>query len=168
MLCSRYIHHSPSEVDVMTEQVREEIHWNGNKAFMLYAPNIPNDHPEILHEFHAKSFDEECLINSTACWQRFISTWEIVDNSLFLKSVVGKYKISRPIAATWFSGTITIPQGRTLDCFSMSLHDLHESEIRIRIRKGQVVKEEIRVNCCGFFRRQFSRIPVIGKLVIKS
>jgi hypothetical protein len=159
----------------MTYQVHEELILNGEPAFMFNFPDIPRDHPRILHEFHrepAENIKEalNSLIGSTACWRNYIGTWEVRDGQFFLKQVIGQYKIDGPdpVPATWFSGTLRLPQGDYLDCFTFSLNPLHERDLLIKIRKGRVVKQEVRVNCPGFFRRQFSRIPVIGKLVLKS
>ena len=160
----------------MTYQVHEELILNGEPAFMFNFPDIPRDHPRILHEFHREPAENirEALnspIGSTACWRNYIGTWEVRDGQFFLKQVYGQYKIDGPdpVMATWFTGTLRIPQeGGYLDCFAFSLDPLPKKELRIKIRKGRVVKQEVRVNCPGFFRRQFSRIPVIGKLVLKS
>jgi hypothetical protein len=159
----------------MTEQIHENLILNGESVHMFNFPDIPRDHPRILHEFHSEPVENikealNSLIGSTACWRNYIGTWEVRDGQFFLKQVFGQYKIDGPdpVPATWFSGTLRLPQGDYLDCFTFSLNPLHERDLLIKIRKGKVVKEEIRVNCTGFFRRQFSRIPVIGKLVMKS
>jgi len=159
----------------MTEQAREELILNGEPAFMFNFPHIPRDHPRILHEFHLEPALDEVskicsVIGSTACWRRYLGTWEVRDGQFFLKMVFGHYKIDgpEPVPATWFSGTLRLPQGKILDHDPWtSLESIYEKEIRIRIRKGLVVKQEVRVNCSGFVRRLCSRIPGIGKLVLK-
>jgi hypothetical protein len=159
----------------MTEQIRENLLLNGEPVFMFNFPNIPRDHPRILHEFHLEpALDRASIvysyIGSTACWRRYIGTWEVRDGQFFLKKVFGQYKIDgpEPVPATWFSGTLRLPQGKILDHDPWtSLESIYEKEIRIRIRKGRVVDESVRVNCCGFFRRVFSRIPIIGRFLLK-
>jgi hypothetical protein len=160
----------------MTYQIHEKLILNGEAAFMATFPDIPREHPRILHEFHREPAENirEALnspIGSTACWRNYIGTWEVRNGQFFLKQVFGQYKIDGPdpVPATWFSGCLVLPQGKIIEgdpCFGWDV--VRERDLLIKIRKGRVVKEEIRVNCCGFFRRQFSRIPVIGKLVIKT
>ncbi len=158
----------------MTHQTYEKLILNGGSVFMVNFPDIPRDHPRILHEFHMEYDARNPLsvfseIGSTACHRNYIGTWEIRDGQFFLKEVYGQYKIDGPdpVPATWFSGTIRLPQGPYVEGFSFSLDPLQERELLIKMRKGKVVKQEIRVNCRGFFRRLFSRIPLIGKLVLK-
>ena len=158
----------------MTYQIHENLILNGESVFMVNFPDIPRDHPRILHEFHSEPAEDVFAISdigSTACWRNYIGTWEIRDGQFFLKQVYGQYKIDGPdpVPATWFSGCLVLPQGNIIEgdpCFGWDV--VHERDLLIKIRKGWVVKQQVRVNCTGFFRRQFSRIPVIGKLVLKS
>jgi len=157
----------------MTYQVHEKLILNGEPVTMVSFPDIPKEHPRILHEFHREPIGSilDSYLGSTACWRNYIGTWEVRDGQFFLKQVFGQYKIDGPdpVPATWFSGCLVLPQGEIIEGDAWFGWDVvHERELRIKIRKGRVVKEELRVNCCGFFRRQFSRIPVIGKLVIKT
>ncbi len=159
----------------MTYQTHEKLILNGESVFMTTFPDIPRDHPRILHEFHYEPVEniEEALnslIGTTACWRNYIGTWEIRDGQFFLKQVYGQYKIDGPdpVPATWFSGCLVLPQGNIIEGDPFFGWDVvRERDLRIKIRKGKVVKQEIRVNCPGFFRRLFSRIPLIGKLVLK-
>ncbi|MEY2906964.1 MAG: hypothetical protein RLZZ408_1435 [Verrucomicrobiota bacterium] len=160
----------------MTYQIHEKLILNGESVFMLNFPNIPKDHPRILDEYNGVP-DSYPLnigrnsISSTACYRGYIGVWEIQDGQFFLKDLFGHRSIDGPdpVPATWFSGCLVLPQGNIIEgdpCFGWDV--VRERDLLIKIRKGKVVKEEIRVNCTGFFRRQFSRIPVIGKLVLKS
>ena len=156
----------------MTYQVHEKLILNGESVFMVSFPVIPRDHPRILHEYHMEPVENvlDSYIGSTACWRNYIGTWEVRDGHFFLKQVFGQYKIdgTDPVPATWFSGCLVLPQGEIIEGDPWFGWDVvHERELLIKIRKGRVVKQEVRINCCGFFRRQFSRIPFIGKLVLK-
>ena len=158
----------------MTEQIRENLLLDGESVYMFNFPNIPRDHPRILHEFHREPNSDKAarvLLGSTACWRNYIGTWEVRDGLFFLNKVFGQYKIDtpEPLEATWFSGTLRIPQGEVLDnCPWTSLESIYERELLIHIRKGRVIKQEIRVNCRGFFRRVLSRMPVIGSFFLKT
>ena len=139
---------------------------------MISFPNIPRDHLRILHEYNPEPGENvlRSYISSTACYRNYIGTWEVRDGQFFLKEVFGHYKIDGPdpLPATWFSGCLVLPQGNIIEGDPWFGWDVvRERDLRIKIRKGKVVKQEIRVNCTGFFRRLFSRIPVIGKLVLK-
>jgi hypothetical protein len=155
----------------MTYQVHEKLILNGEPAFMFNFPDIPRDHPRILHEFHTDSSAHRFIIGSTACNRNYFGIWEVREKQFFLKKVYGQYKIDGPdpVPATWFSGCLVLPQGKIIEgdpCFGWDV--VRERDLVIKIRKGRIVKQWVRVNCRGFFRRQFSRIPVIGKLVLKS
>ena len=159
----------------MTYQIHEKLILNGEPAFMFNFPDIPRNHPRILHEFHLEpTLDTAkiCMdIGSTACWRNYIGTWEVRDGQFFLKQVYGQYKIDGPdpVPATWFSGCLVLPQGNIIEGDPWFGWDVvRERDLLIKIRKGKIVKQGVRVNCPGFFRRQFSRIPVIGKLALKS
>jgi hypothetical protein len=160
----------------MTYQIHENLILNGQPAVMITIPDISRDHPRILHEFHLEPTEGRIAypindIGSTACWRNYIGTWEVRDGQFFLKQVYGQYKIDgpEPVPATWFSGCLVLPQGNIIEGDPWFGWDVvHERDLLIKIRKGRVVKQQVRMNCTGFFRRQFSRIPVIGKLLLKS
>jgi hypothetical protein len=158
----------------MTYQIHEKLILNGEPAFMVSFPDIPREHPRILHEFHTEPSSNRLsisVIGSTACGRNYIGTWEVRDEQFFLKQVYGQYKIDGPdpVPATWFSGRLVLPQGKIIAGDPWFGWDVvRERDLLIKIRKGRVVKQWVRVNCPGFFRRQFSRIPVLGKLLLKS
>ena len=157
----------------MTYQIHENLILNGESVCMISFPDIPRDHPRILQEYNPEPGENvlSSYIGSTACWRNYIGTWEVRDGQFFLKHVFGQYKIDGPdpVPATWYSGCLVLPQGNIIEGDPWFGWDVvHERDLLIKIRKGRVVKQEVRVNCTGFFRRQFSRIPVIGKLVLKS
>jgi hypothetical protein len=154
----------------MTYQIHDKLILSGEPASMATFPDIPRDHPRILEGFHTEP-PYESFVTSTACYRGYIGFWEIRDGLLFLTKIIGGFEIkgSQPVQATWFSGRLVIPQGKIIEgdpCFGWDV--VRERDLVIKIRKGRVVKQWMRVNCPGFFRRQFSRIPVIGKLVLKS
>jgi hypothetical protein len=159
----------------MTYQVHEKLILDGESVYMISFPDIPRDHPRILDKYHRvpDSYPMDISldsISSTACYRNYIGVWEIRDGQFFLKDLFGHFSIggSDPLPATWFSGCLVLPQGNIIEGDPWFGWDVvHERDLLIKIRKGKVVRQEIRVNCTGFFRRLFSRIPIIGKLVLK-
>jgi hypothetical protein len=102
--------------------------------------------------------DNIFVYSCTACWRGYVATWKIENGSLHLvKLVEGTCssdakeidvsiifpKKKTPIEATWFSGTIKIPQGKELLYVHMGYGSIYEKEILLTIEKGKLMKEEV-------------------------
>jgi len=67
------------------------------------------DHPHIPDGY--RGFDR---FASTACYRRYIATWELRDQSLYLLDVAGYYVIvgESPVPADWYSGWLMVDHGQ--------------------------------------------------------
>ncbi len=98
---------------------------------------------------------------STACHRGYVASWELKDGALWLRSVVDcdadeplpiakvvKGERRLPLRATWFTGSLLIPQGKELD----AIRDQEEQEyddypiaserqLRIAVVRGVVIGE---------------------------
>ena len=84
--------------------------------------------------------------SSTACMRRYISTWKIKDNKLYLIAIKGRYKLSTevPLLADWFTDILKIPAGKILHQDLITpLADIYENEICMSINKGAVISSKI-------------------------
>ncbi len=153
----------------MTAQVHEILIYEGQMTSMASAPELPVNHPEIKidKDFYSdrsngitfvvypkpgiaaatvtgssqhKQYDP--ILYSTACWRRYIATWEIKNNKLFLIDIIGKYKLEskEPIFAEWFSGEIKIPRGPMIQYIHMNFASIYEKELHLKIEKGVVIE----------------------------
>ena len=58
-------------------------------------------------------WDDETLardIFTTSCWRRYIATWAIVERKVYLKAIVGRYKLvsEEMLFAYWYTGKIVL------------------------------------------------------------
>ena len=124
----------------MTAQFREILILNGEETSMAFCPPLPKNDPKIVVRDY-ESASESCPVAfSTACWRQYIGTWEIKDDRFYLVDVVGKYELigNEPLHATWFTGTIRIPQGEQLEYVHMGFGSVYEEELHIRIEAGNI------------------------------
>jgi hypothetical protein len=135
----------------MTAQVHERLIIDGGLTSMAFCPPLPHDHPRIVndtsdHDTRASQSDRGSAISSTAsstaCWRRYIGTWEIKDGRFYLIDLVGLFKLSggEPLFADWFTGVLRIPVGNQLQYVHMGFGTVYESELHIRIERGREVE----------------------------
>jgi hypothetical protein len=125
---------------VMTAQIHETLILNGEKTSMAFCPPLPRDHRVV--ELKENEIDSDSLVFLTACWRRYIGTWEIKDNKLYLNKLFGALKLQSldPVHADWFTGVLRIPQGERLHYVHMGFGSVFEKELHIKIEKGIVIK----------------------------
>ena len=150
----------------MTIQVPENLILNGKMRSMQSFPRLIDD-PNIItvlsreeiekerREKFEKENQEELdrgyrkrprhhgFIRSTACWRRYIGTWEIKDGKFYLINLEGHVKLTKkePVHATWFSGVLKVPEGTRLQ--SSYTKVLYEKEIHIMVENGIVMGQTI-------------------------
>jgi hypothetical protein len=138
-----------------TAQIPDSLIYKGEKLYIFSNPlesyfNADNPRPRDIFKF-----------SCTACWRGYVATWKIEDGELFLQKIVegtcsSKAKEIRlshifpdqkgPIRASWFSGTLRIPQGKQMLYVHMGYGSVYEQEIILVIEKGKLVKEELQDN----------------------
>jgi len=89
---------------------------------------------------------------NTATWRGYIATWEIDRGVLYLKAIqawtdrgeVGLAALfpgqKGPVAATWFTGTLKVPQGKVIK--PAVPHPIYGKYLMITVEKGRVVSQE--------------------------
>lgn len=154
----------------MTAQIHEYLIYKGEQTTMASSPEIPENHPLIVKDEDffkgdkrkitmvgsiglgagpATIFGEPAnpkypsILNSTACWRKYIGTWEIKDGKLYLIDIIGRFKklTDEPIFADWFTGEIKIPKGPMVEYIHMGFESKFKKELHLKIENGVVVEE---------------------------
>jgi hypothetical protein len=133
----------------MTAQVHERLILEGKQTSMIFCPPIPKDHPQIVELTEAEvdrrmeTGDISPFIHSTACWRRYIGTWELRDGRLYLVQIEGQYYITgeTPIFADWVTAVLRIPEGERIHYVHMGFGSVYEFEIHLKIEQGLVMEE---------------------------
>lgn len=94
----------------------------------------------------------------TACWRGYIATWKIEAGYLYLVKLVEgtchsdakEIPLSTifstqqvPVKATWFSGTLRIPQGKTLQYVHMGYKSIYAKDLFMIIEKAKLIKKYV-------------------------
>jgi hypothetical protein len=128
-----------------TTQFSEILYLNGEKHSLetlaleqYYGPGNPRP------KFQAPN---------TATWRGYIATWEIDRGVLYLKAIkawTGQGEVGLPalfpgqkgpVAATWFTGKLRVPQGKVLK--PAVPHPIYGQYLMITVEKGRVVSQEL-------------------------
>jgi hypothetical protein len=130
----------------VTAQIHERLILDGEETTMACCPPIPR-HPRILPgDPHAHRTDDGYgVLRSTACWRRYLGTWEIKEGRFYLVALRGIVTLSEgePILADWFSGSIVVPRGELIEYVHMGFASTYERDLHIEIDRGVVVKSWI-------------------------
>jgi len=128
-----------------TTQTSDILYLNGQKHALESLPLEPYYGPgNPRPKFRAPN---------TATWRGYIATWEIDRGILHLKDIraridqreVGLEDLfpgqKGPVAATWFTGKLRVPQGKILK--PAVPHPIYEKYLMITVEKGRVVSQEV-------------------------
>lgn len=133
------------EAALATTQFSDILYLNGQKQSLDSLPLEPYYGPgNPRPKFRAPN---------TATWRGYIATWEIDRGVLYLKAIrawtdqreVGLEALfpgqKGPVAATWFTGKLRVPQGKILK--PAVPHPIYEKYLMITVEKGRVVSQEV-------------------------
>lgn len=135
----------------MTAQFPEKIIYQGEELAMCTEP---------LEDYFSKGGIRPCFRrSSTALWRRYIGSWEIVDDRLYLtgleawledgtKATTAMIFPAFPdkIFAQWYSGQLRIPQGELVEYIHMGYGSTYERDLLLEVRCGAVVETSVRHN----------------------
>jgi hypothetical protein len=127
----------------MTAQVHERLILEGEETSMAFCPPLPSGHPRIVPVSRDEAAKYGGIITSTACWRRYIGTWELREGCFYLVHIEGVVRLDgdEPLFADWFSGVLRIPSGERLHYVHMGFGSVYEFETHIKIEKGYVTDE---------------------------
>jgi hypothetical protein len=139
------------EAALATTQFSEILFLNGQKHPLESLPLEPYYGPgNPRPKFRAPN---------TATWRGYIATWEIDRDVLYLKAIrawtdqgeVGLPVLfpgrKGPVAATWFTGKLKVPQGKVLK--PAVPYPIYGKYLMITVEQGRVVQQEVIDNPAG-------------------
>ena len=135
----------------MTAQKAEELHYKGECYPMCSNP--------LSIYFSLADIEPNLKRTTTALWRRYVGTWEIIDERLYLVGLRGKLmdgtKISvstffpdypERVFAHWFSEKIRIPLGKCIKYVHMGYGSNYEKDWFLTVNKGVITKNEVKDN----------------------
>ena len=128
-----------------TTQFSDILYLNGQKHALDSLP---------LEQYYSpKNPRPKFRAPNTATWRGYIATWEIDRGILYLKAIrawtyQGEVRLEElfpgqkgPVAATWFTGKLRVPQGKILK--TAVPHPIYERYLMITVAKGKVISQEV-------------------------
>jgi hypothetical protein len=135
----------------MTAQKAEELHYKGECYGMCSNP--------LSIYFSLADIEPNLKRTTTALWRRYVGTWEIIDERLYLVGLRGtlmdgtKISVStffpdypERVFAHWFSGKIRIPLGKCVEYVHMGYGSNYEKDWFLTVDKGVITKNEVKDN----------------------
>lgn len=135
----------------MTAQSPERIVYMGKRLSMCTEP---------LEDYFSKGGIRPNLRrSSTALWRRYIGSWEIVDDRLYLTGLDGWLEDGTRVTAgmifpgfpdkvfaQWYSGQLRIPEGELRKYVHMGYGSTYERDLLLEVRDGVVIETSLRHN----------------------
>jgi hypothetical protein len=135
----------------MTAQIREILYYRGERRSMCAEP---------LADYFALGGRRPAFQGrSTALWRRYIGSWEIWEDRLYLVDLDATLEdgsgasleaifpgFPDRVFAHWYTGALRLPQGRQLKYVHMGYGSVYESDLFLRIEKGVLVGRRTRIN----------------------
>jgi hypothetical protein len=135
----------------MTAQVREDLLYEGKQVSMCSTPlgdYLTNN--GIFLPLRSRT---------TACNRNYIGKWEITDNRLYLIGIDAKLRDGTPVSvvnifpdsqdrvfASWYTGTLRIPQGDRIKYFHGGFASVYERDLFLDINQGVLVDTRLQHN----------------------
>lgn len=136
----------------MSMQIPETIIIDNEQYSCLFG-FIPDNHPMIEKldkKVARKENNPSNYIFGTGCYRKYVGTWEIIDDKLYLKDIEGIYKklSSDNLFADWISGIIEVNFGKVIktNCINKPNGFLTDKEIHLEIKNGVVISKIISTN----------------------
>jgi len=133
----------------MTAQAAEILHYKGRELDLCAEPL------DLYLANNDIKFDSESI--STACWRGYIGEWLIENRRLYLIGITDLD--DRPIAlskifpdnpkrvfAHWVTGELRCPEGKLLNYIHMGYASLHERDLFLEFRQGELIAERLVYN----------------------
>jgi len=149
---------------VMTAQMGEKLLYKGEEYWMSTEPlgqilpkdrieKLPSKEPQEQEHRLSNFFRPGDYGNCSSCWRKYIGTWEIDDNKLYLVDLEGYpdkestdlnyvFPNQERVFASWFTGHIRLPIGELLEYVHMGYMSTFEKDFILELENGIVVREE--------------------------
>lgn len=133
-----------------TAQISDQIVIDGQTEQLFDEPlqQALQADPQLQHNLMSRVSKDLC----SASWRGYVATWEIRANGLYLVTLQvdpcsGHKRVplaelfpgaTGPVKATWYSGTLTVPQGRQIEYVHMGYESRYERYLFLDIDNGNV------------------------------
>ena len=132
----------------MTAQARERLLYRGQQMSMCSEP--------LSVYFRLMSIEPDFAEQSSACWRRYVGSWEVRNEQLYLvelsatmnsgeaaclETLFPGYK-SR-VFAHWYTGEIRVPQGSLIEQVHMGYSSKYEEDLFMEFKRGILVSTRI-------------------------
>lgn len=135
----------------MSAQTPEELIFEGEKHQMFTEP---------LEDYREQGGKlPEFVFSMTCLSRRYVGTWEIVNDSLYLIAIHAELASGEAadlealfpgcgatVFADWYSGTIRLPQGKVLKREYIGYCDVYERDLLLEFEKGVLKTRNTRTN----------------------
>ena len=133
----------------MTAQAAEILHYKGRELDLCAEPL------DLYLANNDIKFDSESI--STACWRGYIGEWLIENRRLYLIGIsnlddkpIALSKIfpdnPKRVFAHWVTGELRCPEGKLLNYIHMGYASLHERDLFLEFRQGELIAERLVYN----------------------
>jgi len=133
----------------MTAQAAEILHYKGRELDLCAEPL------DLYLENNNIRFDSGTM--STACWRGYIGEWLIENRRLYLIGIsnlddkpIALSKIfpdnPKRVFAHWVTGELRCPEGKLLNYIHMGYASLHERDLFLEFRQGELIAERLVYN----------------------
>lgn len=137
-----------------TAQIADQLVIDGKSERLISEPlwQALRDHPQLQQNLLKYISKDKC----SSSWRGYMATWEVRENELFLVKVEANPCSSNPtlvplaelfpgatgpVKATWFTGTLTVTQGRQVEYVHMGYESRYERHLVLQVDKGNVINK---------------------------
>lgn len=126
----------------MTRQVSDTLVWQGKSYFLEESPGLPKQHDGLIvrppDQFPADDL-ELSFTQSTACYRGYTATWVVIEDKLYLDSVLGDRLLAeRPLFADWVSKRLLAPTKPLGKHVNIRFTSENIEYLRLTVNKGVV------------------------------
>lgn len=135
----------------MTAQISEVLIVGGSRRALRACP--------LEYFFQVGGLRPNLRPASTALWRRYVGTWEIVDDRLYLVGLRGTLADGAPLSladvfpgypdrvfAHWFHGRLNVPQGRIVEYVHLGFASRYEREEFMFFEAGVRLRTSVKCN----------------------
>ncbi len=132
----------------MTAQVHERLNYEGEWTSTACCPDLPHDHPRIVELTRPEAEADNghsSILSSTACYRRYVGTWEVKKGRFYLVGLEGQYQLigDEPLFADWFSGVLYVSRGEHTQNIHSGFSSPCEQELHLYLDRGILTKASI-------------------------
>jgi hypothetical protein len=150
-----------SAVTLATAQAPDRLIYNG-ETYDLFSNPLESRYEKE----NRPSFWIAPNTRSSGNWRGYVATWEILNDQLYLvkinswlcrnsaenksdcrqanlKELFGESVVDDRVSASWFSGSLRVPDGKQLQYVHAGYASVYERDIMFEVEAGKIIKREV-------------------------